>query len=102
MSQNIRATASSSGKQREGGRVGHRQHVGLLDRVEAGDRGAVEAHPAFEGVVELAGVDRKALQLAEDVGEPEADEADVVFLDERDDVSGAAGLLCHASLPPWL
>ena len=34
-------------------RVGHRDHVGLLDRVEAGDRGAVEAHAALERVVEL-------------------------------------------------
>ena len=29
----------------EGGGVGHRDHVRLLDRVEAGHRGAVEAHP---------------------------------------------------------
>src|SRR4029434_2507593 len=32
----------------ERGRVGHRDHVRLLDRVEAGDRGPVEAHPALE------------------------------------------------------
>ena len=70
------------GQQVEGRRVRHGEHVGLLDRVEAGDRGPVEAHPAFEGVVQLGGVDREALQLPEDVGEPEADEADVVLFDE--------------------
>ena len=67
---------------REGRGVGHGDHVGLLDGVEAGDRGAVEAHPALEGVVELGRVDRERLELAEDVGEPEADEADVVLVDD--------------------
>ena len=67
-------------------RVGHRDHVRLLDRVEAGDRRAVEAHPALERVVELLGVDRERLQLPEDVGEPEPDEADPALLDERLDV----------------
>ena len=47
---------------------------------------AVEAHAALEGVVELLGVDAERLQLAEDVGEPEADEADAALLDERLDV----------------
>ena len=86
------------GDQREGRRVGHRDHVRLLDRVEAGDRGAVEAHAAVEGVLQLGGVDREALQLAQHVGEPEADEAHVVLLDDLDDVSGTAGLLCHSGL----
>ena len=76
---------------RERRRVRHRDHVGLLDRVEAGDRGAVEAHAALEGVVELGGVDRERLQLPEDVGEPEADEADAALLDERLDVLGVLG-----------
>ena len=86
------------GDQGEGRGIGHGDHVRLLDRVEAGDRGAVEAHAAVEGVLELGGVDREALQLAEHVGEPEADEADVVLLDDLDDVSGAMGLLCHSGL----
>ena len=78
---------------REGARVGHRDHVGLLDRVEAGDRGAVEAHARLERVVEFLGVDRERLQLTEDVGEPEADEADVALRDERLDVLGGLRLL---------
>jgi hypothetical protein len=69
--------------------VGHRDHVRLLDRVEAGDRRPVEAHAALERVVELVGVDRERLQLPEDVGEPQADEADPALLDERLDIVGA-------------
>src|SRR5204862_2168467 len=69
------------GNDGEGARVGHRDHVRLLDRVEAGDRRAVEPHPALERVLELLGVDREALELAEDVGEPQPDEADVAVLD---------------------
>ncbi len=89
------------GDQVEGRGVRHRDHVRLLDRVEAGDRGAVEAHAAVEGVLELGGVDREALELAEDVGEPEPHEADVVFLDDLDDVCRARGLICHSG-SPWL
>ena len=62
---------------RERARVGHRDHVRLLDRVEARDRRAVEAHARLERVVQLVSVDREGLQLAQDVREPKADEADV-------------------------
>ena len=83
------------GDQGEGGGVGHRDHVRLLDRVEAGDRGAVEAHPTLQRVLELCGVDREALQVAEDVGEPEPDEADVALLDDLGYVAGTRRLVCH-------
>ena len=89
------------GDQREGREIGHRDHVRLLDRVEAGDRGAVEAHAAVEGVLQLGGVDREALQLPQHIGEPEADEADVALLDDLGDVSGALRFLCHSG-PPCL
>ena len=92
------ASAGRHGSGREGRRVGHRDHVGLLDRVEAGDRGAVEAHAALEGVLELGAVDREGLELAEDVGEPEADEAQVQVLDLRLDVVGGLGLVGHGEL----
>jgi hypothetical protein len=75
---------------RERARVGHGDHVGLLDWVEAGDRGAVEAHPPLERIAQLGGVDRESLQLAEDVGEPQADEAEVSLLDERGHILGGA------------
>ena len=73
--------------------VGHRDHVRLLDRVEARDRGPVEAHPGFERVIQLGGVDRERLQLPEDVGEPEADEADLTLGDDRLDILGGLRLL---------
>jgi hypothetical protein len=71
------------GQEPESGRVGHRDHVRLLDRVEPGDRRAVEPHSTLERVGQLGGVDRERLELPEDVGEPEADESDVALLDER-------------------
>src|SRR5262249_50577881 len=65
---------------------------------EPGDRGAVEAHPALEGVLELGGVDREGLQLAEDVREPEADEADAPLVDDRGNVVGGQVLVGHGVL----
>jgi hypothetical protein len=73
---------------RERRRVGHGDHVGLLDRVEPRDRRSVEPHSPLERVLELGGVDREALELAEHVGEPEPDEPDAALLDRRDDVLG--------------
>ncbi len=84
---------------RERARVGHRDHVRLLDRVEARDRGAVEAHPRLERVVKLRRVDRERLQLPEDVREPEADEADVVLAHERLHVLRRLRLLSHLGGP---
>jgi hypothetical protein len=103
MSQNIRATPWVSGRQGRTAKVERSgDHVGLLDRVEAGDRRAVEAHAALEGVVELVLVDREALQLAEDVGEPEPDEADVPLLDDGLDVVGGLRLIGHQAPPSRL
>ena len=58
--------------------------------------------PASNASSQLGGVDRERLQLAEDVGEPEADEADLVLLHERVHVRGGlrhVGLLCHPGGP---
>src|SRR6185503_4054864 len=63
--------------------------------VEARDRRAVEAHPSLECVVELRRVDGEALQLPEDVGEPEANEADVAVVDDRFDVVRGPRLVGH-------
>jgi hypothetical protein len=78
--------------------VGHRDHVRLLDSVEAGDRRAVEAHALCERPLQLLATDREALQLSEYVGEPEANELHAVVLCLADDVLGARGPLrdrCH-------
>ena len=58
--------------ERGGIRLG--QHVALLDAAESGDRGAVEVHPLLERVLQLGGADGERLQLAVDIGEPEADQ----------------------------
>src|SRR6185312_1202951 len=67
-------------------RIRDRDHVRLLDRVEARDRRAVEAHAVVERVFELADRDREALQVALDVREPEEDEVDALLLDPREDL----------------
>ena len=62
-------------------RVGDRDHVRLLDRVEAGDRRAVEAHPVVERALHLVRRDRERLQVALEVREPEEDVLDPLVLD---------------------
>ena len=69
------------GQDPEGRRVGDRDHVRLLDRVEAGDRRAVEAHAVVERAFELADRDREALEVALEIGEPEQHVVDAAVLD---------------------
>ena len=68
------------GQELEGVGVGDGEHVALLHPAEAVDRGAVERHALLERVLQLGRADGEALQLAEHVGEPEADEADAALL----------------------
>jgi hypothetical protein len=65
----------------EGVGVGHREHVRLLDPAVALDGRAVEAHALLERPLELRRRDREALERAQHVGEPEADEPHPPFLD---------------------
>jgi hypothetical protein len=74
------------GHELEGVRVRDRDHVRLLDRVEPGDRRAVEAHSVVEGVGDLTRGHREALEVALDVGEPEEDELHPFLLDAPADV----------------
>jgi hypothetical protein len=56
-------------------RIGHQHHVGLVDRLPAGDRGAVEHRAFFEEVLVDHGlVEGHVLQLAARVGEAEVDD----------------------------
>ena len=64
----------------EGVGVGHGEHVALLDAAEAVDRRAVERHPVLERVLQLGRADGEALQAAEHVGEPQADQPHAAFL----------------------
>src|SRR5207302_10108441 len=68
------AAGQAVGEDAEGRRIGNRDHVRLLDRVEAGDRRAVEAHPVVERALDLTRGDREALQMPLDVREPQQDE----------------------------
>ena len=78
----------------EGARVGHREHVGFLHPAVALDGRPVEGHALLEGGLELGRGDGEALQGAQDVGEPEADESDTALFDRPQDV---VELLLHAS-----
>ncbi|OIQ88981.1 hypothetical protein GALL_291610 [mine drainage metagenome] len=64
-----------------GGRIRHQFHVGLVDRLPASDRRAVE-HEAFvkEVFVDQIGDDGDVLQLAAWVGEADVDVFDVLIL----------------------
>jgi hypothetical protein len=54
--------------------------------IEAGDRRAVEAHPIVQRALHLVLADGEALELSEDVREPQTDELDVLLLDAREDL----------------
>ena len=89
MSQNMRATGASvaaPGDDLERARVGEGEHVGFLDPAVALDGRPVEGHALFEGGLELGRRDGEALQGAQHVGEPEADEPDTALFDRPQDV----------------
>ena len=81
------------GQHLERGRVGVRDHVGLVDPGEALDRRAVETHALGEGPLELSRGDRHRLQEPENVGKPHADESHVPLFDRP---KHELGLLVHA------
>src|SRR5205085_3160098 len=66
-------------------RGGDRDHVRLLDRVEAGDRRAVEAHSVVECALDLADRDREALQMRFEIGEAEKNVLDGTGLGLREE-----------------
>ena len=71
------------------GRVGHQRHVGLVDRLPAGDRRTVEHEPVGEGVVvDQRLIEGDMLPLAPRIGEAEIDIFDVVVLDRLQDILG--------------
>ncbi len=74
------------GIERRGGEVGQQQHVGLVDRLPAGDRRAVE-HDALGQQILVDGLDRlgEVLPFAPRVGEPEVDVFHLMLFDERED-----------------
>ena len=73
------ALAGAPGKDLEGSGVRDGGHVGLAGAGEAGDGPAVEADALFERLFQLFESDRKALEGAENIGEPEADELHILL-----------------------
>ena len=74
-------------------RVGDQRHVGLVDRLPAGDRGAVEHDAVLERIIVDEGrTHGQVLPLAARIGEPEIDIVDLVVLELLEDVFG--GLAC--------
>ena len=67
--------------------IGHQDHVGLVDRLPAGDRGAVEHHAIDErAFISGGGHAGRVLPLAARIGEAEVNELDVLFLDHRENL----------------
>ncbi len=89
------------GVQRGGVEIRHQQHVGLVDRLPAGDRGAVEGDAFVQRVgVDDRDVESHVLPLAARVGEAEIDIFNVVVLDLLDDVVCCAHVDEPSSLFP--
>ena len=86
------------GQHLEGGGVGGQEHVGLEDARQSLDRRSVEADALLEGALDLRRCDGHGLELSGDVGEPQADEADVAFLDGTEHV---LLLLVHGASSAW-
>ena len=72
--------ARAPGKHLEGGGVGEGEHIGLIGRGKALDRGAIEADALLKGNLEVLGRDGEALEPAQHVGEPQAHKADAALL----------------------
>src|SRR6202167_6225976 len=69
--------------------IGHQAHVGFVDRLPAGDRGAVEHRALGEDVlIDHADVESYMLPLAARVGKTQIDVFHVVVLDRFQDVFG--------------
>src|SRR5262249_30658635 len=67
--------------------VGNEQHVGLVDRLETADRGAIEAEAVFEDVFpQLRDGNRKVLQEAGEIDEAQVDDPGALLLGHLEDV----------------
>ena len=78
--------------------IGDRDHVRLLDRVEAGDGRAVEAHPVVERALGLADRDREALEMPLEIGEPQEHVVDAARLDLREHLLACLRIRCRPVL----
>jgi hypothetical protein len=76
-----RIAVHGPGEDREGCRIRPGDHVAFLNPREPFDARPVEPHPLVECDLQFMEGDGEALQESEDVGEPEVDVLDAVFLD---------------------
>ncbi len=93
----LRAVGIAPRVDREGGEIRDQEHVRLLDPDEALDRRAVEHDLSVERLAELARRHLDVLQHADDVGELQAQKADVFLLHDPQNLSSS----CH-TVPPEL
>ncbi len=81
-----------------GFRIGKQQHVGLVDRLEPANRGAVERQPFLEhGLVERVDRNGEVLHGARQIAEADIDVLDVFVFGELEDVVGR--LVGHWNTP---
>ena len=71
---------------REGVEIGTQILIGFVDARKALDRAAVDHDPVVQDLVDLRARNRDVLHLSENVGKLQADEFDVFFIDDTDDV----------------
>ena len=98
MSQNIRPTPCSSGRQGSTAKV-LGSGIAIMSDSSIALKPVIEEPskpmPASKASVELGRVDREGLELTEDVREPEADEADLALRHDRLYVLGRQGSVRH-------
>ena len=80
----------SQGISAEGVEVGHQEHVRLGDAREALDARAVEPLPVLDRLFQLVHRYLDRLDLADDVGELEADEAEIALLRQLQGIGEAS------------
>src|ERR1700727_1303012 len=79
------SATSGPGQHLKGRRVGMSDGVGFRDPGKALNGRPVKADAFFEGTLKLGRCDRARLEETEHVGEPQADESDVPFLQRAED-----------------
>jgi hypothetical protein len=80
------SVAVGPGQHHESVGVGDGQNVTLLNARETIDGRTIEAHAVLEGVLQFGGADGEALQIPQDVGEPQTNQPHTSFLDGAEHV----------------
>ena len=81
-----RPILGSPGKKLKRGRIRHGDHIALFDAGKAFNRGAVKPHALGQSPFQFRWRDGKGFQNAQNVGEPDLDEADVTILNDSESI----------------